>query len=204
MIYLNKGSSSSRAIYKRILRVIQNVWHGQDISCIFKRWPMQLKLGEPEVLSTKIFLKILEKMENTDQKKVRIWKLFMQWWYSAYVWYYVDHLFHKPFKLLFGPYEKYILKGIYIPSYTISHERMEWHSWSNKNVMKAKLHSFYTNRENWLEAEFSDFSVVTQHQNVLTSEAAIKGVLQKSCSQKFLNLRRKISVLESHYNSRSL
>ena len=128
MIYLNKGSSSLQAIYKRILRVIQNVWHGQDISCIFKRWPMQLKLSELEVLSAKIFFKILEKMENTDQKKLRIWKLFTQWWYSAYVWYYVDHLFHKPFKLLFGPYEKYILKWIYIPSYTISHERMEWHS----------------------------------------------------------------------------
>ena len=27
---------------------------------------------------------------------------------------------------------------------------------------------------------------------------------KKSCSQKFLNLRRKIPVLESHYNSRSL
>ena len=179
MIYLNKGSSSSRAIYKRILRVIQNVWHGQDISCIFKRWPMQLKLGELEVLSIKIFFKILEKRENTDQKK-----LFTQWWYSTYVWYYVGHLFHKPFKLLFGPYEKYILKGIYITSYTISHERMEWHSYSNKNVMKSKLHSFYRNRDNWLEAEFSDFSVVTQHQNILTSEAAIKGVLQKKLFSK--------------------
>ena len=39
---------------------------------------MQLKLSELEVLSAKIFFKILEKMENTDQKKLRIWKLFTQ------------------------------------------------------------------------------------------------------------------------------
>ena len=37
MIYLNKGSSSSQAIYKSILRVIQNVWHDQSFSCIFER-----------------------------------------------------------------------------------------------------------------------------------------------------------------------
>ena len=31
MIYLNKGSSSSRASYKSILHVVQNVWHQQDL-----------------------------------------------------------------------------------------------------------------------------------------------------------------------------
>ena len=31
MIYFNKGSSSSRAIFKSMLHVIQNVWHGQGL-----------------------------------------------------------------------------------------------------------------------------------------------------------------------------
>ena len=60
--FLNKGPlSSSRAIYKSVLHVIQNVWHGQGFSWTFERYTIHLKLVALEVLSKKTFFKEFEK-----------------------------------------------------------------------------------------------------------------------------------------------
>ena len=77
IIYLNKGSSSaaaaaSRAIYKYILHIIQNVWHGLDFTCTFKRLTMSLKLGKLEVLSTKIFFKVFGKSKPRPIEVMRM------------------------------------------------------------------------------------------------------------------------------------
>ena len=75
MIYFNKGLSSSLTIFKSILHVTQNVWHGQGlpihVTAYF--WVISWTLNNAlKAESTKITFKTFEKIKSRPAEKMHV------------------------------------------------------------------------------------------------------------------------------------